>query len=444
MGVKSIGEIKGISTEKGEVQMGEMTVQQIKGKRNVYLALSTFTLLFLGLIYAFSMYAAPMCVTFGLEKAQIGLTFNIMMIAFCLGAIGGAFVEKRVGVKLSIIIGAILFAAGFIGTALFASAGIMVVYVFYGVCAGAGVGIGYNSIIATTNVWFPDKVGFSSGVLMMGFGLASLIMGTLSVSIYNGGVPLPVVFIGVGVVGGVITVVCGLFLRRPPADIVRLMRPERAAGSSYDPADEDFPLKTPLFYIYWVWAIIVIAIGLATIGNCASDAQLVGWDVGFATLLVGLVSTCNGLARVVIGMIYDKTNVKITMLVDAVIALVAVISIVGAFTLNIPILYVIGAFCCGFCYGGVPVVASAFARQRFGAKNYPINLSIINFGIVFGSLLNIIIQAAVGGDARLAVFTVLVVFAVIAVLDVIPFSKMFDKSQKDLDARKAAYEAQQA
>lgn len=421
--------------------MSEMTAQQIKSKRVLYLAASTFTLLFLGLIYAFSMYAAPMCVTFGLEKSQIGLTFNIMMIAFCLGCVGGAFVEKKLGVKLSIIIGAILFAVGFIGTALLANGNIMIVYVFYGVCAGIGVGIGYNSIIATTNVWFPDKVGFSSGVLMMGFGLASLIMGTLSVNIYNSGVPLPTVFIGVGIIGGAITVVCGLILRRPPADIVQVMCPDRVSASGYDPADGDFPLKTPLFYIYWVWAIIVIAIGLATIGNCASDAQLVGWDVGFATLLVGLVSTCNGLARVVIGMIYDKTNVKVTMFVDALIALVAVASIAGAFALDIPVLYVVGALCCGFCYGGVPVVASAFARQRFGAKNYPVNLSIINFGIVFGSLLNIVIQAAVGADARLSVFIVLVVFAAVAVIDVLPFSKLFNKNQKELEERKIAHEA---
>ena len=38
----------------------------------LYLALSTLTLLFLGLIYAFSMFAAPICTTFGLEKAAVG------------------------------------------------------------------------------------------------------------------------------------------------------------------------------------------------------------------------------------------------------------------------------------------------------------------------------------------------------------------------------------
>ncbi len=49
--------------------MPDLTVGQIKSKRMLYLALSTLTLLFLGLIYAFSMFAAPICTTFGLEKA---------------------------------------------------------------------------------------------------------------------------------------------------------------------------------------------------------------------------------------------------------------------------------------------------------------------------------------------------------------------------------------
>lgn len=420
--------------------MEEMSVSQIKKSRALYLALSTVTLLFLGLIYAFSMFAAPMCQSFGLEKSAVGLTFNIMMILFCIGAVVGSQIEKALGVKVTIIIGALLFAIGFIGTALFANGNIMMVYIFYGVCAGTGVGIGYNSIIATTNVWFPDKVGFSSGVLMMGFGLGSLILGTLSVNLFKGGMALSSVFLGIGIIGGIVAVVAGLLLRRPPANIVQLMAPEKAAATGYDPAEDDSALKTPLFYVYWIWAIIVIAIGLATIGNCASDAQLVGWDEGFATLLVGLVSTCNGLARVVIGILFDKTNVKVTMLVDALVAVVASASIVAAFTLHVPVLYVVGAFCCGFCYGGVPVVASAFARQRFGAKNYPLNLSLANFAIVFGSILNLIIQAALGNDARLETFIVLVVLALLATADVLPFSKMFNKSQKELDAKRAAAE----
>lgn len=418
--------------------MRELSVDQIKRKRVVYLALSTVSLLFLGLIYAFSMFAAPMCQAFGLEKAAVGLTFNIMMITFCLGAVIGSQIEKRLGVRGTLIVAGVMFFAGFAGTGAFATGSIAVVYGFYGVLGGLGVGIGYNTVIATTNVWFPDRVGLSSGVLMMGFGLGSLILGTLSVNLANA-LGLSTVFIGIGIATALIIIVLANTLKRPPANIVELMAPEKAGGSSYDPGDEDAALKTPTFYVYWVWAIIVIAIGLATIGNCASDAQLNGLDAGFATLLVGLVSTCNGLGRVLVGMIYDKTNVKVTMAVDGVVSIVACATIIGAFTLHVPALYIVGAFCCGFCYGGVPVVASAFARQRFGSKNYPLNLSLANFAIVFGSLLNIVVQAAIGGDNRLGIFAVMLVLSLVAVADVVPFSKIWNRDMQVLEQRRAQH-----
>lgn len=415
--------------------MSETTVARAKSERMRTLACSTFALLFLGLIYAFSMFAAPMGAAFELEKGAVGLTFNIMMIAFCIGAVIGSQVERRIGVKGTIVIAAVLFFVGFAGTGLFAKGSIAVVYLCYGTLGGLGVGMGYNTIVSTTNLWFPDKVGFSSGVLMMGFGLGSLILGTLSVNL----VPLfglGPVFVGVGAAGGVVAAAAALMLRRPPENIAALMAPEQAAAGGAaggDGADEPFLLKTPILYLFWIWAVIVVAIGLATIGNCAANAQLVGIDAAFATLLVGLVSTCNGLARVVVGMIYDRTNVKVTMFVDGAVAALACACIIGAFATGTPALYIAGALCCGFAYGGEPVVASAFARQRYGSAKYPLNLSVINTSIIYGSLLSMAAQALAGGvDSPLAVFAILGVLSVVALVDVLPFSKKWDA---DLRAR---------
>lgn len=415
--------------------MPDLTAGQIKSKRMLYLALSTLTLLFLGLIYAFSMFAGPICTTFGLEKAAVGLTFNIMMITFCVGAVIGSQVEAKIGVRNTLFVAAALFFCGFAGTGLFGNGSITVVYLCYGVLGGLGVGVGYNSVIATTNVWFPDKVGFSSGVLMMGFGLGSLILGTLSVNLAPT-LGLGTVFAAIGVITALVVVVLACTLRRPPANIVALMAPEKATASGYDPGEQDTPLKSSTFYVYWVWAIIVIAIGLATIGNCAANAQLVGIDAAFATLLVGLVSTCNGLARVVVGMIYDRTNVKVTMFVDGAVAAVACGCIIGAFATGTPALYIAGALCCGFAYGGEPVVASAFARQRYGSAKYPLNLSVINTSIIYGSLLSMAAQALAGGvDSPLAVFTILGVLSVVALVDVLPFSKKWDADLRATRAR---------
>lgn len=422
--------------------MEELTVSQIKSKRIVYLVVSTITLLFLGLIYAFSMFKGPMCTSFNIDSDAMGLTFDIMMIVFCIGAVIGSQIEKIMGVKPTIIIAAVMFAVGFIGTGFLGNDNVIAVYIFYGAIAGAGVGIGYNTIIATTNVWFPDMVGISSGVLMMGFGLGALILGNIALAMYGGGegMDLSSVYLIIGLAGGLIALLAGLLLRRPPANIVELMAPEKAAASGYDPAEDDSALKTPLFYVYWIWATIVIAVGLATLGFGASDGVLAGFDSATAVLLVSIVSAFNGIGRVIVGTIFDKTNVKVTMLIDGIVAIIATASITVALINEIPALYAIGALCCGFCYGGVPVVASAFSRQRFGSKNYPLNLSLANFAIVWGSILNLIIQGVTGG-ARLSVFVVLIILAILATLDVLPFSKMFNKSQAELDKRRVSHTA---
>ena len=89
----------------------------------------------------------------------------------------------------------------------------------------------------------------------------------------------------------------------------------------------------------------------------------------------------------------------------------------------------------------MPVVASAFARQRFGAKAYPLNLSLANFAITFGSILNVIVQAVVGGDNRLGVFVVMAILSLVALVDVLPFSRKWNSDMKKLEKRRLKTEA---
>lgn len=417
-----------------------MDASMIRSKRRGYLFLSTLILLFLGLIYAFSMFARPMTQDFSFE-GNVGLTFNIMMIMFCVGSVIGSVLDKKLGIRPSLVIAAVLFGVGFVGTGIVGgmTGEVWSLYLFYGVIGGLGVGVGYNTIIATTNVWFPDKVGFSSGVLMMGFGMSSLIFGNVALQLRPLFGGMGVVLVVLGVLVAVLTFVLAAILKRPPSNIVEVMTPAKAQKADAGRVEEaESIFKTPVFYLYWIWAIIVIAIGLATIGNCAADAMRIGAEEGFASLLVGLVSTFNGLSRIIVGLLFDKTNIKVTMLVDGLVGTCAALLVVGAFATSSLALYVPGALLCGFAYGGVPVIASAFSRQRYGAKTYPFNLSVANFAIALGSVLNVAIAAFVGQDARMTIFVIMLSLSLAALADVFFFSKVWDKDMKKKQGNETA------
>lgn len=407
--------------------MQELTAQEIRRRRMPILVVSTIALLFLGLIYAFSMFAGPLCQTFGYEASSVGLTFNLMMIAFCLGGVVGSFVEKGAGLKVSLTLAGVLFLVGFAGTGLLGSFGVGVVYLLYGVCGGLGVGIGYNGLVSSTNSWFPDRLGLSSGVLMLGFGVSALVLGNLSVAVASA-VGLPAVLVGLGIVTFAVALVAARVVRRAPEDVVRVMAPEKAPtkAAGTRASDDRSPLGTAIFWVYWAWVIAINCVGMAAIGSAVSDAQSVGVAATAAGLVAGLVSVCNGVSRIIFGVVYDRGGIKGAMALGVALATAASVLICAGLSIGLPALYVVGALSCGLCYGAGPVVGSAFARERYGARNYALNLSIVNFALVPSSLLNIAIQAIAGGS-RPAVFVGEIVLCAIAIGALWPFSRLWDR-----------------
>jgi len=63
----------------------------------------------------------------------------------------------------------------------------------YGVIGGIGLGAGYVTAVSTVAGWFPDKKGFATGVIVMGFGLGALFMSKVFaptfMKITNGNIP---------------------------------------------------------------------------------------------------------------------------------------------------------------------------------------------------------------------------------------------------------------
>ncbi len=412
-----------------------MTAEEITRKRAQILSASTFALLFMGLVYAFSLFTAPLSSTFGLNESNVSLTFNIMIITSSLGGLVGSFLQSRIGLRGELSIAAILSFLGFAGTGTFGSAGLLAVYLLYGVCGGLGAGIAYNGIVANTNIWFPDKVGFSSGILMMGYGMSALLLGNLSV-VLIGAIGFSPSFVLLGVAVFTITVGTSFVITRPPADLNEKMPSAQSTDVSSRIEDPVKPPQTLVFWLYWIWVIFVSAIGLATIGSAASDAQLAGFDSGQAALVVGAISVCNGLSRIISGNVYDRKGIVFAMLSGSLFALASTVLILLGLTLPASPLYLAGVVCCGLCYGSCPVISSAFARQRYGFKNYAFNLSVVNFSPILASLLNIAVGMSVASSSRISMFIVMGILSLITLCDLAPFAHCWKRDIHKLMRKK--------
>ena len=139
-------------------------------KRWLFLATGVFTMLFSGVLYAWSILKIPFKETFNFSDSTLAFNFTLTMCFFCLGAFFGSLICKKAGPKITLIISGLLVAIGFISTGfLNESTPQALLYLTYAILAGTGIGIAYNVVVSTVCSWFPDKKGLCSGALMMGF-----------------------------------------------------------------------------------------------------------------------------------------------------------------------------------------------------------------------------------------------------------------------------------
>lgn len=346
--------------------------------RWIYLIIGTVLLLLLGLIYAWSIFKAPFTEVFPTwSVSQLSMTFTISMIFFCLGGFASGQIIKKVKPAFVMCISAAFLFSGFLGVSAIGKfendVALILLYIFYGIMCGSGVGLGYNCVISTVNSWFSDKAGFSSGILLMGFGFGGLLFGGL-VSILIDNVGLFAAF-RILSVAAVIILVAGSFFMKASEEIVQESDREYDGRNNLKTGEM---LRDSRFWLFILWSVLLNSAGLLVINSAANIAFVYG-----APTLFGLfVSVFNGAGRVILGGAFDKYRRKITLLLDTVFVFTAgALLISGDFT-NHVWLILIGLFVTGIGYGGVPAITSAFVHSEFGSKFFPANFSLATFSLI--------------------------------------------------------------
>ncbi len=356
--------------------------------RWVYAVIGVIVLLMAGLVYAWSVMGGVINRELGIEQAPLSLTFTIVMAMFCVGCLLAGIWAKKVSPKVYVLVAAVLFLAGFLLASV--TNGVALLYVGFGVLGGLGSGFAYNAVMSTMSQWFPDKQGLISGILLMGFGLSSFIVGKLFVAVTPAADPTAwrTTFRVMAVVICVILVVCSFFFVKPGPDFV----PPAAANKKAvrEPAldiNSGAMLKQPSFWLYYIWAILISAAGLALVSQANGIATQVGTEVAAGTIatVVGLISIFNGIGRVIFGGLFDKKGYKLTMTLDMIVFVVAGLILILALNSGNFLFIVVGFIVGGFAYGGVTPTNSAIISDFFGRSNYPMNFSLINTNLIIAS-----------------------------------------------------------
>lgn len=356
----------------------------------------------IGSVYAWSVLTRPIMNSMGFSLKEVTWIFSIAILFLGLSAgFLGDYVEKY-GPRKSGLTSMCFFGAGMFGSALalyFHS--LPLLYLFYGVIGGIGLGIGYITPVSTLVKWFPENRGFATGLAIMGFGFASLIAGPLMQRLVVNFGLIPN-FLILGCAYMLIMAASSLYLAPPPTAASPLV----PAGPNTDPAtlqsvlqkstltvkksseikftaslaekDEKklFPgihqftakeaLQTWHFYALWWIFFINIACGIALLAVASPMAQEVtGMSPGEAASMVGIIGLVNGAGRIVWSTISDylgRRNVYVLFFFLEIGSFYALATTTDSVAFRLLVLLIIS------CYGGGFSCMPAYLSDLFGTK----------------------------------------------------------------------------
>lgn len=320
----------------------------------------------IGSVYAWSVLTKPIMQAMGFTLKETTWTFSIAILFLGLSAgFLGDYVEKY-GPRKSGLTSTCFFGLGMFGTALALHLNSLpLLYLFYGVIGGIGLGTGYITPVSTLVKWFPNNRGFATGLAIMGFGFASLIAGPL-MQILVAKYGLVQNFIILGCVYMVIMAASALYLEPPKASNGG---PSGINVKSILP-DTQFTAKearkTCQFYALWWIFFTNITCGIGLLAVASPMAQeVVKMTPMAAASMVGIIGLINGLGRIFWSTISDylgRSTVYVVFFLIQIFAFYALAETSSAFIFQLIVFVIIS------CYGGGFSCMPAFLSDLFGTK----------------------------------------------------------------------------
>ena len=336
--------------------------KESKKNRNLIAAAAVGIHISIGSVYAWSVFTNPIIETLQVSLHDVQWAFSLAI--FFLGmsaAFLGKFVESF-GPRKSALASTALFTLGMLGSAFAVSSNnINLLYVFYSIVGGIGLGIGYIAPVSTLIKWFPEKRGFATGLAIMGFGFGAWLASPIIQYLIEQ-VGLVYCFIILGCLYLVIMLPSALYLAPPPV-VEQVTAQTRAWGGQMTLNEA---VKDKMFYILWLYLFINITCGISLLSVASPMLQeIAGMSAMRAAVVVGIVGIVNGAGRLAWSSVSDYIGRGRTFFLFFFIQAIAFYLLTYA---NSSLYFSVLLYIIISCYGGGFATMPAYLSDVFGTK----------------------------------------------------------------------------
>lgn len=349
----------------------------------------------LGVLYAWSIFKGAIKESierggegaFLWDMASLNDPYALCLLVFAFAMVLAGQIQDKRGPRVTAFIGGVCVGAGFLWIS--ATTDYWQWMLGFGVLVGVGLAFGYAAATPAALKWFPpQKSGLISGIVVSGFGLASVYIAPLATSLLASmGISGAMQVLGIAFL--LVVSALSFFLKRPPEGykpvsfVERRVSGDRERKSPVAFQDVDFTptqlLRQKGFWLLWLLYFIGAGAGLMVIGSIAGIAKDSLGSMAF--LAVAILAVGNAAGRIVAGMMSDRFGRTYTLAALLFFqALLMFIAIPVAAPGGSPLLIVLVATLIGFNYGSNLSIFPSFAKDLWGMKHFG-----VNYGFLFTS-----------------------------------------------------------